>query len=32
MQRSYRLINQLEKEIADDLNEVKGGKCWREGI
>jgi hypothetical protein len=31
MQRSYRLINQLEKEIkeiADDLNEVKGGKCW----
>ncbi len=28
MQRSYRLINQLEKEIkeiADDLNEVKGG-------
>ena len=30
MQRSYRLVSQLEKEIkeiADDLNEVKGGKC-----
>ncbi len=31
MQRSYSLINQLEKEIkdiAEDLNEVNGGKCW----
>jgi hypothetical protein len=30
MQRSYGLINQLEKEIkdiAEDLNEVNGGKC-----
>ncbi|CAF0818566.1 unnamed protein product [Adineta steineri] len=30
MQRSYNLINRLEKEIkdiADDLNEVNGGKC-----
>jgi hypothetical protein len=31
IQRSYGLINQLEKEIkdiAEDLNEVNGGKCW----
>ncbi len=31
MQRSYSLINQLEREIkdiAEDLNEVNGGKCW----
>lgn len=31
MQRSYSLINRLEKEIkeiAEDLNEVNGGKCW----
>ena len=31
MQRSYGLINQLErdiKEVAEDLNEVNGGKCW----
>jgi hypothetical protein len=31
MQRSYGLINQLEKQIkdiADDLNEVNGGKCF----
>ncbi|UJR34248.1 hypothetical protein I4U23_021652 [Adineta vaga] len=31
MQRSYNLINQLEKDIkdiAEDLNEVNGGKCW----
>ncbi|CAF2587501.1 unnamed protein product [Rotaria sp. Silwood2] len=30
MQRSYGLINRLQKEIkdiAEDLNEVKGGKC-----
>jgi len=31
MQRSYGLINQLEKEIkdiAEDLNKVNGRKCW----
>ncbi|CAF1409733.1 unnamed protein product [Adineta ricciae] len=31
MQRSYNLINQLEREIkdiAEDLNEVNGGRCW----
>ena len=31
MQRSYGLINQLQKDIkdiAEDLNEVNGGRCW----
>ena len=31
MQRSYRLINQLQREIkdiAEDLNEVNGGQCF----
>jgi hypothetical protein len=31
IQRSYGLINQLDKEIkdiAEDLNTVNGGKCW----
>ena len=31
MQRSYGMINQLQKDIkdiAEDLNEVNGGRCW----